>query len=107
MITFSFNKLWYTTEELLQVIPIKRTTLYALHREEIEGGRDGSDMGKVKIRGQKVTLWDPIKLLEYINKYALLTKPITYDYDKAIQDDLTVAVGVFNNNQQQLKKVSN
>ena len=107
MINFTFNKLWYSTDELLEIIPLKRTTLYKFHREEIEGGRDGSDMGKVKIKGQKTTLWDPIKLLEYINKYALLTKPITYDYDKVIQDDLTVAVGVFNNNQQQLKKVSN
>jgi len=46
-IQFTFNKLWYTTEELLEIIPIKRTTLYNFHREEIEAGRDGSLMGKV------------------------------------------------------------
>ena len=102
-IQFTFNKLWYTTEELLEIIPIKRTTLYNFHREEIEAGRDGSLMGKVKIKGQSTTLWDPIKLLEFIYKNGLLTKPIQYDYDKVVQDDLNVAIGVFNNNQQQMK----
>ena len=67
-------------------------------------GRDGSDMGKVKIKGQKTTLWDPIKLLEYINKNGLLTKPVTYSHEQLIQDDLKVAIGVFNNKQQQQRK---
>ena len=107
MIQFTFKKLWYTTEELLEVIPIKRTTLYKFHSDEINAGRDGSLMGKVKLEGQKTTLWDPIKLLEYIYKYGLKTKPITYTYDKVIEDDLHVAIGVFNNNQQQQKKASN
>ena len=104
MINFTFNKLWYTTDELLEIIPLKRTTLYKFHREEIEAGRDGSDMGKVKIKGQKTTLWDPIKLLEYINKNGLLTKPVTYSHEQLIQDDLKVAIGVFNNKQQQQRK---
>jgi|TARA_R110002012_G_scaffold86959_1_gene215529 hypothetical protein len=104
MINFTFNKLWYSTDELLEIIPLKRTTLYKFHREEIEGGRDGSDMGKVKIKGQKTTLWDPIKLLEYINKNGLLTKPVTYSHEQLIQDDLKVAIGVFNNKQQQQRK---
>ena len=89
---------------ILTIIPLKRTTLYKFHREEIEGGRDGSDMGKVKIKGQKTTLWDPIKLLEYINKNGLLTKPVTYSHEQLIQDDLKVAIGVFNNKQQQQRK---
>tara|TARA_R110000824_G_scaffold351958_1_gene538996 strand:- start:279 stop:596 length:318 start_codon:yes stop_codon:yes gene_type:complete len=104
MINFTFNKLWYSTDELLEIIPLKRTTLYKFHREEIEGGRDGSDMGKVKIKGQKTTLWDPVKLLEYINKNGLLTKPVTYSHEQLIQDDLKVAIGVFNNKQQQQRK---
>ena len=104
MINFTFNKLWYSTDELLEIIPLKRTTLYKFHREEIEGGRDGSEMGKVKIKGQKTTLWDPIKLLEYINKNGLLTKPVTYSHEQLIQDDLKVAIGVFNNKQQQQRK---
>ena len=107
MTTFTFNKLWYPLDELLEIIPIKRTTLYEFHRSEIEEGRDGSEMGKVKIKGMRTTLWDPLKLLEYINKYGLITKPITYDYEKVIQDDLKVAVGVFKNNHAQQRKGNN
>jgi hypothetical protein len=107
MITFTFNKVWYSLDELLEIIPIKRTTLYVFHREEIEAGRDGSEMGKVKIKGMRSTLWCPLKLLEYINKYGLITKPITYDYEKVIQDDLKVAVGVFKNNHTQKQKENN
>ena len=107
MTTFTFNKLWYPLDELLEIIPIKRTTLYEFHREEIEAGRDGSEIGKVKIKGMRTTLWDPLKLLEYINKYGLITKPITYDYEQLIQDDLKVAVGVFKNNHTQQHKGNN
>ena len=53
MTTFTFNKLWYPLDELLEIIPIKRTTLYEFHREEIEAGRDGSEIGKVKIKGMR------------------------------------------------------
>ena len=53
MTTFTFNKLWYPLDELLEIIPIKRTTLYEFHRSEIEEGRDGSEMGKVKIKGMR------------------------------------------------------
>tara|TARA_R110000787_G_C13402156_1_gene443495 strand:+ start:1458 stop:1781 length:324 start_codon:yes stop_codon:yes gene_type:complete len=102
MITFTFNKLWFPLEELLELIPISRSTFYKMHRKEIEAGRDGSDMGKVSIKGMKKTLWDPIKLIEHIKKSELLTKPIQYDYEKLEQDHLNVAIGVFN--QKQIKQ---
>ena len=102
MITFTFNKLWFPIEELLELIPIPRSTFYLMHRKEIEAGRDGSDMGKVKIKGMKRSLWDPIKLLEHIKKNELLTKPVQYDYEKNEQDHLNVAVGSFN--QKQIKQ---
>jgi hypothetical protein len=87
MIRFQFTKLYYTTKELLELIPIPRSTFYKMHREEIEAGRDGSDMGKVK------------------NK--VLTQKITYDYEKTEQEAVHVAIGVFNKNQKQLNKEIN
>jgi len=107
MINFTFNKLWFPLEELLELIPIPRSTFYLMHRKEIEAGRDGSSMGKIKIKGMKRSLWDPIKLLEYIKKNELLTKPIQYDYEKVEQDNLNVAIGVFNQKQSQQQKGTN
>ena len=36
MIKFQFTKVYYTTKELLELIPIPRATFYRMHREEIE-----------------------------------------------------------------------
>ena len=105
--TFTFNKLWFPLEELLELIPISRATFYNMHRSEIEAGRDGSLMGKVKIKGMKKTLWDPVKFIEYIKKNELLTKPVQYDYEKAEQEGLKVAVGIFNQKQAQQQKGTN
>ena len=35
---FTFNKKWYPTKELLEIIPISRSTFYKMHRELIEQG---------------------------------------------------------------------
>jgi hypothetical protein len=78
-----------------------------MHREEIEAGRDGSDMGKVKIKGLENTLWCPVKFLEYLQKNKVLTQKITYDYEKTEQEAVHVAIGVFNKNQKQLNKEIN
>jgi len=107
MIRFQFTKLYYTTKELLELIPIPRSTFYKMHREEIEAGRDGSDMGKVKIKGLENTLWCPVKFLEYLQKNKVLTQKITYDYEKTEQEAVHVAIGVFNKNQKQLNKEIN
>ena len=48
-IKFTFTQLWYTTKQLLEIIPISRSTFYRMHRELIEQGLDGSQMGKVNI----------------------------------------------------------
>ena len=106
MIKFTFNQLYYTTKQLLEIIPIPRSQLYRMHREEIEAGRDGSDMGKVKIKGLENTLWCPIKFIEYLQKHKVLTQKITYDYEKLEQDNVNVAIGVFNNNHKQHKEIN-
>ena len=77
-----------------------------MHREEIEAGRDGSDMGKVKIKGLENTLWCPIKFIEYLQKHKILTQKITYDYEKLEQDNVNVAIGVFNNNHKQPQEIN-
>jgi len=95
---FTFNKKWYPTKELLEIIPISRSTFYKMHRELIEQGLDGSQMGKVKIKGCENTLWCPIKFVSYLQEHKILTAPIKYDYEKSEQEDVQVAIGVFNNN---------
>jgi len=77
-----------------------------MHREEIEAGRDGSDMGKVKIKGLENTLWCPVKFVEYLQKHKVLTQKITYDYEKLEQESVHVAIGVFNNNHKQQKEIN-
>jgi len=77
-----------------------------MHRDEIEEGRDGSDMGKVKIKGLENTLWCPVKFVEYLQKHKVLTQKITYDYEKLEQDNVNVAIGVFNNNHKQHKEIN-
>ena len=95
---FTFTQLWYTTTDLLKLIPISRSTFYKMHRKLIEQGKDGSEMGKVKIEGCENTLWCPIKFVSYLQEYKILTAPIKYDYEKSEQEDVKVAIGVFNNN---------
>jgi len=97
-IKFTFTRKWYPTKNLLEIIPIPRSTFYKMHRELIEQGKDGSEMGKVKIEGCENTFWCPIKFLSYLQEHKILTAPIKYDYEKSEQDDVKVAIGVFNNN---------
>ena len=103
-IKFTFTKLWYPTEELLEIIPISRATLYRMHRELIEQGKDGSEMGKVKIQGCENTLWCPIKFVSYLQEHKILTAKIKYDYEKSEQDNVKVAIGYFNNNHKKEKE---
>jgi len=104
MIKFQFTKVYYPTKELLELIPISKATCYRMHREEIEAGRDGSDMGKVKIKGLENTLWCPVKFLEYLHKHRVVTQKITYDYEKAEQDQGHNSIDVFYNNQKIIKQ---
>ena len=96
-IKFTFTQLWYTTKQLLEIIPISRSTFYRMHRELIEQGLDGSQMGKVEIKGSENVLWCPIKFVEYLKQHKVLTQPIQYTQpEKAEQDNVIVAVGKFN-----------
>ena len=97
-VKFTFTKLWYPTKQLLEIIPISRSTFYRMHRELIEQGLDGSQMGKVNIEGTETVLWCPIKFVSYLQEHKILTAPIKYDYEKSEQDKVKVAIGVFNNN---------
>jgi|TARA_B110000977_G_scaffold120767_1_gene155403 hypothetical protein len=107
LIKFQFTKVYYPTKELLELIPISKATFYRMHREEIKAGRDGSDMGKVKIKGLENTLWCPVKFLEYLHKHKVLTQKIRYDYEKAEQDQVHNSIDVFYTNQKQLNKEIN
>jgi len=98
---FTFTQLWYTTTDLLKLIPISRSTFYKMHRELIEQGNDGSQMGKVLIKGTENTLWCPITFVSYLKKHKILTQPLQYDYEKSEQDQVKVAVGFFNKQQQE------
>ena len=97
---FTFTQLWYTTTDLLKLIPISRSTFYKMHRELIEQGNDGSQMGKVVIKGTENTLWCPVKFVSYLKKHKILTQPLQYDYEKLEQDQVKVAIGVFNKQQE-------
>ena len=98
---FTFTQLWYTTTDLMKLIPISRSTFYKMHRELIEQGNDGSQMGKVVIEGTENTLWCPIKFVSYLKKHKILTQPLQYDYEKSEQEQVKVAIGVFNKQQQE------
>jgi len=101
LIKFTFTKLWYPTKELLEIIPISRSTFYKMHRELIEQGKDGSEMGKIEVEGCENVYWCPITFVSYLQKHKILTAPIKYDYEKSEQDDVKVAIGVFNKQQKE------
>ena len=102
MYTFQFNKLWYPTNELLEIIPIPRSTFYLWQEELTNKGRDLSEMGRIKVTGLKAMLWDPIKFKEFLEKEKI-NQPIKYDYEQLQKDNAKVAIGVFN--QQQRKEI--
>ena len=58
-------------------------------------------MGRVKIKGCENIFWDPVKLLDYLNREKV-NQPIKYDYEKQQQDDVNVAIGVFNKQQRKV-----
>ena len=58
-------------------------------------------MGKVQIEGCENTLWCPITFVSYLHKHKILTAKIKYDYEKSEQDEVKVAIGVFNENHKQ------
>jgi|TARA_Y100001951_G_C11227933_1_gene232824 hypothetical protein len=98
---FQFTKLWYPTKEILEIIPISRSTFYLFQDELTAQGRDLSEMGRVKIKGCENIFWDPVKLLDYLNREKV-NQPIKYDYEKQQQDDVNVAIGVFNKQQRKV-----
>ena len=58
-------------------------------------------MGSVKIKGCENIFCDPVKLLDYLNREKV-NQPIKYDYEKQQQDDVNVAIGVFNKQQRKV-----
>ena len=98
---FQFNKLWYPQEEILKIIPIPRATFYRMQDELTEQGRELAEMGKVKIKGVKEVLWDPVKLVQLLNNEKV-NQPIKYDYESKKREETRVAVGVFNEQQRKV-----
>ena len=110
---FQFTQLWYTTKQLLEIIPISRATFYKMHKELVNEGRDLTEMGKVKIKGMENTMWCPITFVKYLLKHRLVTNPITYDFGKVSDEDnqlqsenIKVAIGVFNQKHKQSKEIN-
>ena len=110
---FQFTKLWYTTKELLEIIPITRSTFYRMHKELVDQGRDLSEMGKIKIEGVKNTLWCPVTFVKFLLEHKLVNEPKSYNYGKVSNGDnqvqsenIKVAIGVFNNNHKQHKEIN-
>ena len=87
MTQFQFTKLWYTTTQLLEIIPISRATFYRMHKELIDEGRDLAEMGKIKIKGMENTLWCPITFVKFLLNHKLVSNPISYNYGKVSDDD--------------------
>jgi hypothetical protein len=105
---FQFTKLWYTTTQLLEIIPISRATFYRIHKELIDEGRDLAEMGKIKIKGMENTLWCPVTFVKFLLNHKLVSNPISYNYGKVSDDDnqlqsenIKVAIGFFNKKQKQ------
>ena len=99
--TFQFHKLWYPTKELLEIIPIPRSTFFIMQEELTKKGRDLSEMGRIKVQGLKSVLWDPIKFKEFLEAEKI-NQPIKYNLDTTqTTDPVKVAVGVFHQQQKE------
>jgi len=103
MYQFQFNKIWYTTKDLLEMFPISRSRFYRFQDELTEKGRDLSEMGRVKIKGCENVFWCPVKFKEYLEREQI-NKPVEYNYERLIKDEAKVAIGVFYKQQQQRKE---
>ena len=103
MYQFQFNKVWYTTKDLLEMFPISRSRFYRFQDELTEKGRDLSEMGRVKIRGCENVFWCPVKFREYLEREQI-NKPVEYNHEQLIKDEAKVAIGVFYKQQQQRKE---
>ena len=103
MYQFQFNKIWYTTKELLEIFPISRSRFYRLQDELTAQGRDLSEMGRVKINGCENVFWCPIKFKDYLEREQI-NKPVQYDYEQLEKEETKVAIGVFYKQQQQRKE---
>ena len=77
MYQFQFNKVWYTTKDLLEMFPISRSRFYRFQDELTEKGRDLSEMGRVKIKGCENVFWCPVKFKEYLEREQI-NKPVEY-----------------------------
>ena len=60
-----FNKLFYTANELMEILSIPESTFYKFQNEWIKEGGDIIDMGKVEIEGGP-KLWNGSKFLEWL-----------------------------------------
>ena len=64
---FTFNKIFLTPKELMEITNIPESTFYKFQNEWIRKGGDTIDMGKIEIEGGP-TLWNGPKFVEWLIK---------------------------------------
>ena len=97
--TINLNKLLYTTEETLELIPLCEKTLYRYAKGLIKEGRCPTEMGRYQLKGVRSALWDVHKLKDWLISNKLVQK-VKYDYEKLEQQKIKQALVVNFNNQQ-------
>ena len=95
------DKILYTTEETLELIPLCEKTLYRYAKDLIKEGRCPTEMGRYQFKGVRSDLWDVIKLKDWLISEQLVQRKAKYDYEKLEQQKIRQALVVnFNTNQQ-------
>jgi len=98
-ITFKFEKPWYRTTKVLDILEMSISTLKRYKLEHIENGGDPRDMGCFSIDGFREEMWDPQRLLSWILEHKI-KPPKQYDYEVREEQKLKGTIVKLNNNKE-------
>ena len=73
---YKFTKALHRTEDLLEVIPIPRSSLFKFRDDWIAKGGNPSDMGLVKLEGSDLNYWNGPKFLEWLYRHKVINTDV-------------------------------
>jgi len=100
MLNYKFDKVFYKESELLNKVPIPRSTFHKWQSEWISKGNDPKLMGKILVKGTSTVFWNAALFLQWLIKYKF-NMETKYDYE--VEDKKKAVLVVSNLNKKKVK----
>ena len=106
---YTFSKALFRKSELLEVVPVAKTSVDRWIAELKKAKRDLREMGCYQLKGCKYDMWNPIEFIHFINNEKIKVRPgkpakeKLYDYEILEQEKLNQALLIVQTNNENRK----